>query len=180
MSRTPSTTFCGPSLLTYTDDNTLVMHRLTARVIRERGTPAQLTDAIADASAALWHVFPDSADTWSQRAFGAHLTPHVEALSNRVQMSDQPTDLSKILFLLRMWVVNNRRKCGPRHRNPRRNQVGDRQRACPRSRQSDTLTYRNEPAGAYMSAGRLTEAIALYEDTLTDREHVLGLTTPIL
>ncbi len=170
---------CGLSLLTYTDDNTLVMHRLTARVIRERGTPAQLTDAIADASAALWHVFPDSADTWSQRAFGAHLTPHIEALSNRVQMSDQPTDLSKILFPLRMWVVNNRRECADLATAIRAGTrlVTDSERVLGAGN-PDTLTYRNELAGAYMSAGRLTEAIALYEDTLTDREHVLGADHP--
>ena len=37
---------------------------------------------------------------------------------------------------------------------------------------------RNNLAGAYRSAGRLAEAIALYEQTLADRERVLGPTTP--
>jgi tetratricopeptide (TPR) repeat protein len=38
----------------------------------------------------------------------------------------------------------------------------------------DTLTSRNNLAGAYEAVGDLTRAIALYEATLTDRERVLG------
>ena len=38
----------------------------------------------------------------------------------------------------------------------------------------DTLTSRNNLAGAYESAGRLNEAITLYEQVLTDRIRVLG------
>ena len=38
----------------------------------------------------------------------------------------------------------------------------------------DTLTSRNNLAGAYESAGRLTEAITLYEQVLTDRTRTLG------
>ena len=38
----------------------------------------------------------------------------------------------------------------------------------------DTLTSRNNLAGAYESAGRLTEAIALYEQVLPDNIRVLG------
>ena len=42
----------------------------------------------------------------------------------------------------------------------------------------DTLTARNNLATAYQDAGRLEEAIALLERTLTDAEHVLGGTHP--
>ena len=42
----------------------------------------------------------------------------------------------------------------------------------------DTLTSRNNLAGAYQSAGRLDEAIPLYEQTLADRERVLGADHP--
>jgi hypothetical protein len=42
----------------------------------------------------------------------------------------------------------------------------------------DTLTARNNLAGAYQPAGRLAEAIPLYERTLADREQVLGGTHP--
>jgi hypothetical protein len=38
----------------------------------------------------------------------------------------------------------------------------------------DTLASRNNLAGAYESAGRLAEAIPLYEATLTEYERVLG------
>jgi hypothetical protein len=37
-----------------------------------------------------------------------------------------------------------------------------------------TLGSRNNLAGAYRDAGRLTEAIPLFERTLADRERVLG------
>ena len=42
----------------------------------------------------------------------------------------------------------------------------------------DTLTSRNNLAGAYQTAGRLGEAIPLYEQTLTDSERVLGAEHP--
>jgi len=42
----------------------------------------------------------------------------------------------------------------------------------------DTLTSRNNLAGAYESAGRLDQAIPLYERTLADRERVLGADHP--
>jgi hypothetical protein len=38
----------------------------------------------------------------------------------------------------------------------------------------DTLTSRNNLAGAYESAGDLGRAIPLFEQTLTDRTRVLG------
>jgi hypothetical protein len=38
----------------------------------------------------------------------------------------------------------------------------------------DTLTLQDNLAGAYRYAGRLEQAIPLYERTLADRERVLG------
>ena len=43
-----------------------------------------------------------------------------------------------------------------------------------RRRHPDTLTSRNNLAGAYQDAGRLNDAIPLYEQTLADRRAVLG------
>jgi tetratricopeptide (TPR) repeat protein len=42
----------------------------------------------------------------------------------------------------------------------------------------DTLSSRNNLAGAYESAGRLDEAIGLHEQTLADRERILGADHP--
>ena len=42
----------------------------------------------------------------------------------------------------------------------------------------DTLTARNNLADAYVSAGRLDEAIPLFERTLADHERVLGADHP--
>ncbi|WP_296491416.1 tetratricopeptide repeat protein, partial [uncultured Actinomyces sp.] len=42
----------------------------------------------------------------------------------------------------------------------------------------NTLTSRNNLAGAYLSAGRVTEAIALFEQVLTDRTRILGKDHP--
>ena len=42
----------------------------------------------------------------------------------------------------------------------------------------DTLTSRNNLAGAYQSAGDLDRAIPLYEQTLADRQRVLGADHP--
>ncbi|WP_175084698.1 tetratricopeptide repeat protein [Candidatus Frankia nodulisporulans] len=43
----------------------------------------------------------------------------------------------------------------------------------------NTLTSRNNLAGAYQTAGRLTDATDLYEQTLTDRRRVLGSDHPL-
>jgi Tetratricopeptide repeat len=43
----------------------------------------------------------------------------------------------------------------------------------------DTLTSRNNLAGAYRAAGDLSRPIPLYEQALTDCERVLGLEHPI-
>ena len=43
----------------------------------------------------------------------------------------------------------------------------------------DTLASRNNLAGVYRAAGRLTEAITLYEQTLTDCVRVLGEDHPL-
>jgi tetratricopeptide (TPR) repeat protein len=42
----------------------------------------------------------------------------------------------------------------------------------------EILAMRNNLAAAYYSAGRLSEAIPLYERTLADRERVLGADNP--
>ena len=42
----------------------------------------------------------------------------------------------------------------------------------------DTLTSRNNLAGAYESAGRLDEAVTLFEQVLADRTHIFGLDHP--
>lgn len=49
---------------------------------------------------------------------------------------------------------------------------------CRSARVSDTLGSRNDLAGAYRSAGRLDQAITLYEQTLAACERVLGSEHP--
>jgi len=68
-------------------------------------------------------------------------------------------DLAKAITLYQDTLAARERVLGPDH--------------------PDTLSSRNNLAGAYQSAGDLAKAITLYQDTLAASERVLGEEHPI-
>ena len=154
---------------------TLIMHRLTARVIRESSTPEHLTTAITAATTALEQSFPDHTSTWNQRILGAHLAAHVEAIWRHCSNGGHPDDLILRLLELRSRTIRNRNECQdlPAAVRLSCDLVRDYEEILGPDH-PDTLTTRNNLAYAYQAAGRLPEAIDLYETTRTEIERNLG------
>ncbi|GAA4102765.1 tetratricopeptide repeat protein [Nonomuraea soli] len=172
------------SLISFSEDGTTVlMHRLTSRVLRERAlhTPGTDTAApgvsgiLADA-VSLLHRFnthiPAGAAIWAARTTVDMLTEqttavHALAISHGVPTAElielrawcsrylsDLADLGRAIPLLEQTLADRERVLGPDHPH--------------------TLTSRNNLAYAYETAGDLGRAIPLLEQTLAAFERVLG------
>ncbi|WP_062437207.1 tetratricopeptide repeat protein [Herbidospora daliensis] len=187
------------SLITFGEDGgTVLMHRLTSRVLRERahhnaaddGTTADDGERengdnredvtrlaqVLDSAVNLLHRFnnhiPDDAATWTARPAVDMLLEQTTALHTLATALGDP---SESLLALRAW-------CGRYLQF-----LADLTRAIPLLEQTladyeqllggdhpHTLISRNDLADAYESAGDLGRAIPLYQQTLADRVRVLG------
>ncbi|WP_202609489.1 tetratricopeptide repeat protein [Herbidospora solisilvae] len=187
------------SLITFSEDGTTVlMHRLTSRVLRERAHHHTAGDdhttggdngedgdkseevnrlvQVLDNAVELLHSFnnhiPDDAATWTARPAVEMLVEQTTALHTLAASLGDP---SESLLSLRAW-------CGVYLQD-----LADLARAIPLLEQTaadqvrvlgddhlHTLAARSNLAGAYRAAGDLGRAIPLYEQTLADRERVLG------
>jgi tetratricopeptide (TPR) repeat protein len=160
-------------------DDALVMHRLTARVLRERAAMAEtLHDPVTEALTLLESRLFDESQAWARRDFGAHLVAQIEALWETA--AEEPDTNSAVRALrMREWAVRQLLAAADLTRAV---DIGRRCLAdCERvlgADHPDTLTSRNNLAYAYWSAGRLGEAIPEFERCLADRERVLGADHP--
>ena len=96
-------------------------------------------------------------------------------------LGEQDAALAKTLLELRHWAIWCLNELGDSFAQAieyGRSLVADRERDLGETH-PDTLKSRGSLAVAYLGAGRLEEAIPLFERTLTDREKVLGETHPI-
>ena len=165
------------SLLSWSiEGDTLIMHRLVARALRERahnaGVLAQLFADGLDLIEA--HTF-DEAHAWARRADGSHLAAHIEALW-RAGVAELPVEeVSSRVLAARSWAVRQLRAAADLIRaiDLAARTLTDSERVLGPDH-PNTLTARSNLAGAYQSAGRLDQATPLYEATLTEREVVLG------
>jgi len=166
----------GTSLLTWAANQqaSITTHRLTARVIREHAGDdlATTADAII---AALDGLLPAEANAWPTRHDTTGLVTHIAALwSTLVQVHDHnlPLDAAARLtaravrHLLAVADLTTALRHGTTLLTDCERVLGE--------DHPNTLASRNNLAYAYESAGRLDDAIPLYQRTLTDRERVLG------
>jgi tetratricopeptide (TPR) repeat protein len=156
------------------DRRVVVVHRLTARVVRhEAARPPGDDLSIAVDSVARWldtltDGFP-LAQVALRRDELDELAAHLDAITGNTgdpspllltqadwigRLLQAGGDLTRAVALQRRTLAESERVLGPDH--------------------PDTLTSRNNLAAAYESAGRLDEAIALLERTLAESERVLG------
>ena len=166
------------SLLTWSEaGDAVIMHRLLARVLRERDQAAGRCRQTALAALSLIEPLLFAEDeAWSRRGEGAELAIQVEALW---EASDPATsadlELAGELLRARSWAV--RQLCAAADLtwaiDTGTRVLADSVRVLGEDH-PQTLTSRNNLANAYRAAGRLGEAIPLYEQTLTDRLRVLG------
>ena len=160
-------------------EEALIMHRLTARVLRERAAGmGALDELVADALTLLESRLFDESQAWARRDLGAHLVAQIEALWETAA-DESDTDIRIRALKMRTWAVRQLRAAADLTRAV---EIGRRVLAdCERVLGADhpqTLTSRNNLAYAYESAGRLDEAIPEVERTLADCERVLGADHP--
>jgi len=172
----------GGSILTRSETGqSFSMHRLFSRVVRERDeADGRLLLTLRVAVDLLQGLQVPDQEGWLRREAGGQLVEQVSAVwaasSGRADAYDpQFREITEQLISLRNWSVRQltiaadlsraislgvtvladcERLLGPDH--------------------PDTLASRHNLAGAYESAGRLREAIAVYERNLADCERLLG------
>jgi tetratricopeptide (TPR) repeat protein len=172
------------SLLTFSvDDATVAAHRLTMRVAVERQAQHETLAGLGAGIAGLLSVVTQSLDQpWQNRAAARDAIQQIMALHEHLApyLGEQDAALIETLLRLRGWAIwcpNDLGDSFAQGIEYGQDLVADRERVLGQTHPS-TLTARNNLAGAYRAAGRLDEAIPLYERTLADRERVLGQTHP--
>ena len=172
------------SLLTFSVDGaTVAAHRLTMRVAVERqardGTLAGLGAGMAELLVA---VTESLAEPWQNRAAARDAIQQIMALHEHLApyLGEQDAALTETLLWLRGWAIWCLNELGDSFAQAieyGQDLVADREQVLGETH-PDTLTSRNNLASAYQAAGRLDEAIPLYERTLADREQVRARPTP--
>ena len=158
----------------------LIMHRLLARVLRERDQArrGQWARTVAAALNLLEPLLFPEAEAWPRREEGARLSAQIEALwGTGAGVGDR--DLVLRQLRARSWAVRHLTSTADLSRAIATGiqTLADSERVLGADH-PDTLGSRYNLAGAYASAGRLEEAIPLYERTLADFERVLGADHP--
>ena len=170
------------SLLSLTaDGSTVAVHRLVARVLRER----QHRDGTVGATAATACRFLDAVraslgEAWRSRREARAWVQHVTALSAAVGQGSGDPDVTNALLGLREEAVTYLLDLGDSAGQAidlGEGLLGDCLRLLGDS-DPTTLAAQNDLAGAYQAAGRLADAIPLYEQALAGRERVLGADDP--
>ena len=167
------------SLLTFTLDNSAVTaHRLVTRVAREELIHThRLSAAGAVAVAILRKATLAAEPIWKHPVGAKDLTQHIMTVATHLGSTSETVDgLSTELLDLRGWALRSLNELADSPAQAirfGRALTADCQRVLGRDH-PDTLTSRNNLAYAYRSAGRLGEAIPLYQEVLAGRGRVLG------
>jgi len=165
------------SLLSWsTSGDVVLMHRLLARVLRDRDATAdRLLEAVRVGVELVKPRLFDERHAWSRRDDGRRLAGHIESLWTSAAPQAASTDLPERLLAARGWSVRHLRAAADLTSaiDLGRHVLTDAERVLGPDH-PDTLGSRDNLAYAYESAGRLGEMIPLVEQTLTDRERVLG------
>ena len=172
------------SLLAFSGDDSLVIaHRLVMRVARERcAHEGSLADLGLRVCALLDEVAGSVGEPWRNREAARDAIGQVTALHENLAPcldSDHP-QLAETLLVLRSWAllwINGLGDSLTQAVEYGKPLVAD----CERLLGADhphTLTSRGNLAYAYQDAGRVSEAIPLFERNLADRERLLGADHP--
>ena len=153
----------------------LTVHRMVQAAARHvAGREPTIEQAVATArettAALLYAVVPHYSDPTGWPLWRL-LLPHIDALAAHTSPAEDDSAIlallgQEALFLRHQGQVSRAIALSERTMTGTTRLYG--------SEHSDTLTARNNLAGAYQSAGDLNRAIPLFEQTLTDRERILG------
>jgi tetratricopeptide (TPR) repeat protein len=157
----------------------VIMHRLLARVLRERDQAAsQLAATLEMALDLLQPQLFGEGQAWARREEGADLAAQAEAIWQAGADCGDP-GLAKWMLAARSWAVHRLITAADltRATDLGESVLADYERVLGPDH-PDTLGFRNNLAYAYEEAGRLAEAITLHQRTLADSERVLGADHP--
>ena len=170
------------SLVGFSRDDVVVAHRLVMRAVREQRTAeGRLLAVVAAAVRVLTRLADEIGEAWRDPAGVRELGGHVSALTSHVtSYLSAPAEDSAALLRLRLRSVYLLNTLGdstglaiaaaePLARDCEQLLGAD---------HPDTLAAHMNLAYAYRDAGRLAEAIPLFERTLADCEQILGDTHP--
>ena len=168
------------SLLAFSVDGaTVAAHRLTMRVAVERQAQEGSLAGLGAGTAGLLSMVTQALDQpWQNRPAARDAVQQIMVLHEHLApyLGEQDAALTETLLRLRGWAVGCLNDLGDSFAQAieyGQSLVADYERVLGET-QPDTLTSRSNLAAAYRAAGRLEEAIPLYERTLADREQVLG------
>ena len=172
------------SLLTFSvDDATVAAHRLTMRVAVERqAQDGSLAGLGAGVAGLLWVVIQSLAEPWQNRPAARDAVQQIMALHEHLApyLGGQDAALTETLLRLRGWAIWCLNALGDSFGQAieyGQDLVADSARVLGETH-PNTLGSRNNLAATYRDAGRLDEAIPLFERSLADSERVLGETHP--
>jgi RNA polymerase sigma factor (sigma-70 family) len=167
------------SLLTFSlDGQTVVLDRLVARVIRNELVRRRMLPAICEAAAFVLDVYSralvGSPDRRAVRGIPQQVTALLDTLAGPVAEVEE--ELAWLLLRLRFVAFYHLLELGDS--TPQAIAVGeplaeDLERLLGRDH-PDTLNSRNSLAAAYLAAGRVAEAIPLFEQILAVQQRLLG------
>ncbi len=172
------------SLLTFSvDDATVAAHRLTMRVAVERQAQEGSLAGLGAGIAGLLSMVTQALDQpWQHRPAARDAVQQIMVLHEHLApyLGEQDAALTETLLRLRGWAIGCLNDLGDSFAQAieyGQSLVADSERVLGETHPG-TLSSRSHLAAAYRAAGRLEEAIPLYERTLADREQVLGETHP--
>ena len=158
------------------DDDTVSVHRLLQKVVRDDARARADVSAVKRAVAALDHAFPRQASDAARWPRSEQLLAHVIALDDAA--ASVPDTASQLIELLNRacrylsWAEGGARALALAQRTVEqaRNTLG--------AEHPSTLTARHREAFAYQQTRRASQAIALYGPLLADQERILGAEHP--
>ncbi|MGX1778359.1 tetratricopeptide repeat protein, partial [Nocardia brasiliensis] len=168
------------SLLTWSDDHTVViMHRLIARVLRDRTTPdsPERQRLVDNALSAIEpHLF-DYSQAFQRRAEGARLVDHIDGLTNTGFAENSAS--AETFIDWRVWAGSHMASASDLTRAISHLEVTTALARHHLGTDSlNTLTAQESLAHAYLSAERLAEATELINQSLADRVRIQGMNHP--
>jgi tetratricopeptide (TPR) repeat protein len=154
------------------DDDTLSVHRLLQKVVRDDARARGDASAAARAVAALDDAFPRDPSDSTRWPRSERLLAHVIALADAA--AGLPDTAAEVIELLNraceyvIWAGGGARGLALAQSTVRKatSVLG--------AEHPKTLIARNHEASAYQQTGRASQAIALFEPLLADQERILG------
>jgi tetratricopeptide (TPR) repeat protein len=165
------------SLLTWSAaGDTVIMHRLLGRVLRERDKASgQWKNTVKSVLSLLEPRLFGEHEAWARREEGAHLIAQIDALWKADSADHRDLELVARQLHARSWAGRQLSAAADVSRaiDYAREALADSEHVLG-VHHAETLAAQNNLAVALQSAGQSAEAIALFERTLTGREQILG------